>query len=73
MSESDRDTSKNIPVLKRKHVRSSESTVQKSNTNITTDSPDFYLAVSKAVTESINKAIPSIVEQVIKELESNTK
>ena len=73
MNESDRNTSKTIPVLKRKHVRTMEVPVLILDKDINLESPDFRTAVSKAVTESINKAIPSIVEQVLKELKSQTK
>ncbi len=73
MNESDKDTTKSIPVLKRKHVRTVEVPVLKLDKDITLDSPNFRTAVTKAVTDSLNNAIPSIVEQVLKELESKSQ
>ena len=68
---------KNIPVLKRKHIPTVEVPVLKLDdndlVNLTSDSPEFRAAVSKAVTESISKAIPSIIEEVLKELQTKSQ
>jgi len=78
MSDTNNDNTKSIPVLKRKHVRTVEVPVLnidklKVDSKITPDSPDFRIAITKAVVDSINKAIPSIVSDVIKALEENAK
>ena len=68
-----KDNTKSIPVLKRKHVRTMEVPILKLDKDISLDSPDLRTAVTKAVSESINKAIPTIVEQVLEEIESQVK
>ena len=67
-----RNKSKNIPVLKRKHVRTQEISILKSDKNSTLISDDFRTAVTKAVTEAVTKSIPSIVEDVLQELENKS-
>ena len=67
-----RSKSKNIPVLKRKHVRTQEVPILESDKKSSLNSDDFRTAVTKAVTEAVTKSIPSIVEDVLQELEDKS-
>ena len=71
MSKSKNKNSKKIPVLKRKPVRISEPTELKVDQNTFINSPEFQSALTESVRESLNKAIPSILEEVIKDLKKN--
>lgn len=71
MSRTKSKKSKTIPVLKRKPVRAAEITDLKQEQNTFINSPEFQSALTESIRESLNNAIPSIVEEVIKDLEKN--
>lgn len=67
-----RDNTKTIPVLKRKHVRTQEVPILKLDKNSSLNSDDFRTAVTKAVTDAVTKSIPNIVDDVLQELKNKS-
>ena len=71
MSRTKSKKSKTIPVLKRKPVRAPKVPEHQFDQNTFINSAEFQSVLSESIRESLNKAIPSIVEEVIKDLEKN--
>ena len=67
------ENTKSIPVLRRKHVKTVEVPVLKLDKGLNNDELEYRTDIRKAVTSALIKAIPSIIEDVLKQLENKDK